>query len=99
MAKKKPEHAAWLPPPYELADVTALQALSRGEADKHQQERALKWIIEQACGTYQMSFRPGPDGERDTVFAEGRRFVGLIIVEKLKLIVANLRRNDEISKA
>lgn len=46
---------------------------------------ALRWIIETAAGTYDMSFRAGPDGERETTFAEGRRFVGNQIIKQLKL--------------
>lgn len=88
------KHTPWLPPKYELSDATALQALSRGEADKHQQERALKWIIETACDTYGMHFFPGEDGRRNTDFALGRRFVGQEVVKMLKLNVGNLRRND-----
>lgn len=92
----KPKHAPWLPPKYELADVSALQALERGEANADQQQRALKWIIESCCRTYDMTYQP--ESERDTVFAEGKRFVGLMIVEKLRLHVGTLRRIDEISE-
>lgn len=93
---KPDKNAPWLPSPYELADVSALQALSEGKADETQQKRALKWIIEVAAGTYQPSFRGGDSSE--VSFLEGRRYVGLQIVKTLKLVVANLRRNDEISK-
>lgn len=97
--RKPDKHSPWLPPDYELADATALQAIHRGEANADQQKRALKWLIELAAATYQPSYRSGPDGERDTCFAEGRRFVGLEIVKMLKLNVSTLRRNDELSKA
>lgn len=93
MARK--DHSALNPPKYELADVSALQAVADGRADEHQQRRAIKWIVEMACQTYQPSFRNGPNGERETVFAEGRRFVGLMIVEKLKFDISTLRRIDE----
>lgn len=72
----------WKPIKYELGDITALQALAQGEADAFQQKRALKWIV-QACGTYDLSYRP--NSERDTAFAEGRRFIGLQIVKALHL--------------
>lgn len=72
-----------IPPPWEPADVGSLQALARGEANAHQQQRALKWIIEAAAGTYDLSYQP--DSERATSFAEGRRFVGLQVVKLLKL--------------
>lgn len=69
------------PPAYDRADVMAFKALVAGVANDAQQKRALNWIINQACGTYDLSFRPGINGERDTSFAEGRRFVGLQIVK------------------
>lgn len=70
-----------------------MQALMRGDATKDQQQRALKWIIEQGAGTYDMSYRPG-DSSRDTDFAEGRRSVGLQIVKLLKMNLNELRRRD-----
>lgn len=88
------ENSPWMPPRYELADVSALQALQRGEASAEQQRRALKWLIGPACGAYDMSYRPGEDGRRDTDFAEGRRFVGLQIVKLLNADISKLRRND-----
>ena len=83
MARNPPPGAAWTPAPYESADIAAIQALERGEAEPHQQVRALRWIVEAVSATYDQSFRPG--SERETVFAEGRRFVGLQIVKATKL--------------
>ena len=85
------EHAPWRPPAYESADVSAIQALARGNASMDQQKRALAWIIESAAGTYEMSYRPGAgEGDRDTVFAEGRRFVGNQVVKMTKLKIGKL---------
>jgi hypothetical protein len=92
MAKKA--SGPWMPSVYELADASAIQALQRGDATQGQQQRALRWIIENACGTYDMSYRPGEEGKRDTDFAEGKRFVGSQIVKMLKLNLSLLRRND-----
>jgi hypothetical protein len=75
----------WHPAPYDEAVTGALKALQSGTANAAQQQRALKWIIEPLCGTYDLSYRPGEDGERDTAFAEGKRFVGQQIVKQLKL--------------
>jgi len=87
------DHAPWRPAVYEDADVAAWQAIGNGVATASQQKRALAWLIERAAATYDLSFRPGAqDGERDTVFAEGRRFVGLQIVKLLKLKIGQLRR-------
>ena len=88
------ENAPWLTPKYDLADIGALQALSKGEAPPDAQQLALKWIIEKAAGTYEPSYRPGEEGERDTAFAEGRRYVGLHIVKLLKLNLQAMR-NDK----
>jgi hypothetical protein len=83
--------APWLPPEYELADATALQALQVGKATPEQQKRALDWIIRQAAATYDFPYRPG-DSDRDTNIALGRQFVGQQIVKLLSLAVGALRR-------
>lgn len=89
------DHAPWRPAAYEDADVIAFQALAEGKANADQQRRALKWLIERGCATYDMSYRPGGiEGERDTIFAEGRRNVGLQVVKLLKLKVGQLRREQ-----
>lgn len=87
------EHAPWKPVAHELADAGALQALMRGDASPDQQKHALRFVIESVCGTYDLSYRPGDDGRRDTDFAEGRRFCGLQIVKFLKLNLSSLRRD------
>lgn len=89
-AAKPPAYLA--PPEYDLADVTAFQALSRGDASPDLQMRALKWLIEGAANTYGLSFDPQSD--RGTAFAEGRRFVGLQVVKMLKLDASKLRKED-----
>lgn len=86
--------SAWLPPAYEIADAYALQALERGEADPSMQKRALAWVIQMAAGTYEVSYRSGADGDRETAFAEGRRFVGIEIVKLLKLNTAKLAGDE-----
>lgn len=83
---------SFTPPDYELADVEAFQALARGDCSPHLQQRALRWVIESAAATYDLSFRPG--SERETCFAEGRRFVGLQIVKMLKLDKSKLKKGD-----
>lgn len=82
------DHRPWKPPKYEDQDVFAIQALAAGTATIEQQKRALTYIVEKVCATYDMSYRPGgPDGDRDTTFAEGRRFVGnhIVFLTKLKI--------------
>ena len=77
----------YTPAEYELADATALQALSQGTASEGQQKAALKWIIDNAAGTYDLEYR---SDQRDHAFVSGRRFVGLQIVKMLKLNTAIL---------
>lgn len=84
-----PPSKAYVPPEWEVADAGALQALVRGDASEHQQQRAIDYIIRKLAGTYDLSYRP--DSDRDTAFAEGRRFVGLQIVKLLNLKLENLK--------
>lgn len=95
MAPKKATLAAGphIPPGYEPHHVRAFQALQRGDANEHQQQEALKWLIEQCAGTYQFHFYPG---DRETAFALGRAFVGQQVVKLLSLDLSTLlRRNAE----
>ena len=94
----KPRDPAWLPAPYDYADVVAVRALAAGEADAAQQQRALNWMINTAAGAYEISFRSdGQGGVRETAFAEGRRFVGLQLVKLINMppaLVAQLREKN-----
>ena len=94
----KPRAKAWMPVGYGAKDVEAVQALARGEADAHQQKAVLDWVINQAAGTYELSFRSDADGgERETAFAEGRRYVGLQLVKMLSMtgkMIATFRSNN-----
>jgi hypothetical protein len=74
-----------MPTPYTDDDIRAIRALAAGNASDSQQIRAMNWIIQQASGYYDLSFRPGVDGARATDFAEGKRFVGAQIVKLTKL--------------
>lgn len=60
-----------------------------------QHPAAFKWIIEEVCGTYDLSFRP--DSERATAFAEGKRYVGTQLVKMANLPASyfNPARKDE----
>jgi hypothetical protein len=86
MSKTAPKiPQVWEPAKWELADASALQALVKGEADAHQQQRALNWIIYNVAGTYDLEYRSEP---RDHAFSSGRRFVGLQILKLLKINTA-----------
>ncbi len=82
----------WMPVKYKKADVAALQAWSRGEATPDQQIRAAEYILGTICDRNGMSFRPGGlEGDRDSAFAEGRRFVGNQIVKLTKLPLSKIK--------
>jgi hypothetical protein len=79
------DNAPWKPAKYEPADAAAIQALVKGAATADQQKRAMNWIVKNCCRTYDLSYRPGEEGRRDTDFAEGRRSVGLQLVMLMNL--------------
>ncbi len=86
-------HAPWKPAKWQPADATALQALMRGDCPSNLQQRAIKFIMWDLCGLRDLSFRPGgAEGERETSFAEGKRFVGLQIG---KLLEQKVNRGGE----
>ncbi len=65
------------PPDYTKADAHALRALQRGDASKDQQQRALNFVINTICGTYDCASRRN---ERDTNLALGKQRAGQHIV-------------------
>jgi len=81
----------WAPVPYGKPEVACIQALAAGNATPEMQRRALKWIVEIAAGYYDLSFRPGEDGRRETDFAEGKRFVGAQIVKMTQLNLSKMK--------
>ena len=107
-----PKHDPTLPwsPPRDLSskegrethaqDCAALQALERGEAQPHQQQRVLQMLIYKLCGTYDLEFRPGgEDGRRASDFAGGKRWVGTQLVTMLAIQPASLLQRDEQQSA
>lgn len=82
MSKSKTVHP-WFPVDAEDYTTSAIKALNAGLASSDQQKEALRWIIEDLARTYDLSYRPGTDGDRDTAFAEGKRFVGMQIVKQI----------------
>ncbi len=96
---RKPRPSAWLPvSDYTADDVYAMQALAKGEATPEQQTRAINWIINSVCATYEEPFRSEVDGgERETSFALGKAFVGRTLVKMINLsprLAAQLRGNN-----
>ena len=81
-SKKEPPHP-WSSVQAPEHITGAIKSLNAGNASEAQQKNAIAWIVEELCGTYNMSFRPG--SVRETDFAEGMRHVGNQIVRQTKL--------------
>lgn len=95
MSAKPNPWSPWTPAKYEIHHVVAIQAVAQGTANAEQQQAVMKYIVDNLCGYYDLSFRPGGDeGRRDTDFAEGKRFVGSQLVKLMKLDVSMLRRKQ-----
>ena len=90
MPKKAAVHP-WHHAEYDEAITGAIKALTAGVANDAQQKRALGWIIYTLCGTYDQPYRPGEGGDRDTVFACAKQFVGQQIVKQTKLTTPERR--------
>lgn len=85
----KAEH---LPKKIEPADIRAVQALEQGNADEAQQKRALAFIINNLCATYHPTYG---ETDRDSNLLDGRRFVGLELINCLKLNAAAVARRKK----
>lgn len=82
----KPKALPWEAADYSPELVYAVRAFVEGKALPHQQTLVWQWIgyITGSGDGYQdLSFRPGPDGQRATDFAEGKRWVGLHLKKML----------------
>ncbi len=76
--------------PEELQDAYAIQAVARGEGGPHEQERAIKCIVEELAKTYDMTF--DPESDRASAFNEGSRHVGRAIVGIINCNLGNVER-------
>lgn len=79
--------------PQDDSDSYAIQALARGEATEAQQLQAFKCIVEEICGTYEMTF--DPESERKTAFNEGSRHVGRVLVGIVKMNLGKLKEAEK----
>ena len=78
----------WEPVILEIGDprVAAIRALASGTANAGQQQTAWQSILFDFCGIRDLEFRPGgPEGERASSFAGGRRHVGLQLVKTAQM--------------
>lgn len=78
-------------PHWEKADACAIQAVEKGEATPEQQKRALAWIVNSACLTY--DFSDQPESDRLSAIFDGRRFAGLQVVKLIKINISKLKES------
>ena len=90
---EKERQRPWYPKPYGLAEAAAIKGVAAGTASAEQQRYCMQWIVNTLCGTYDMSYRPGDDGRRDSDFAEGMRCVGNQIVKLINIDLSKLPRD------
>lgn len=86
----------WAPAAWDDYDVTAIQALARGQANEQQQARALGWIVNKAAMANDQSFVPGQGDV--TAFIEGRRSVGNQIKKLINLDLHAMAQMQEQAK-
>jgi len=77
--------------PVDDVDSYAIQALFRGEASPEQQVRAMKCLIHELCGTYNMTF--DPDNGKWQDFNEGKRHIGRTLVNISTINVGIIKQN------
>ena len=80
----------WHPALWELADASAIQAMSRGEATADQQRRAIEWIVKSAAMTHDETFVAGQADV--SAFLAGRRSVGNQVLKLLIINISAFRR-------
>jgi hypothetical protein len=82
--------------PYEWASdlpfVYALKALHEGKATEEQQRLILDKLMK-LTGYYDLSYRP--DSDRNTAFAEGKRFIGAQVVKMVNLSSAVIEQSKQ----
>ena len=93
VAECLPKKNSLVRPDYTRAEIQALRAFWRGEADARQQRLTLDYIL-RATGKDDMSYRPGDT--HATAFAEGKRFIGSTILWMVK-VAPSRKENDRIS--
>ena len=94
-----PRERPWLPPGYDEKVVYAVRAVAEGTANQGQQQLFWRYLMYVSGVTDEfsdLSFRPGgPEGDRDMIFAEGKRFVGLMIRKLLRSELTPTPKDDD----
>ena len=74
-----PANAPYLPPDMTQEEAWAIKAVSMGNANEAEQGMFWRFLLFKLSNIGDVSYRP--DSARDTDFAEGKRFVGLILAK------------------
>jgi hypothetical protein len=84
----------WAPPPLELPEVAAIQAVAKGEATPDQQQLAMRVIVEKIGCAYEETYCPGQNGARDSDFYQGRRRAGTMLRSFINAKLKNFKDPD-----
>ena len=79
--------------PLDKYEHAALKALYEGVADPGQQRTALNVIVNKLCRTHDVLYVPGSFDQ--SAFMNGRAYVGMRIMQLLKLPVGKLEVNED----
>lgn len=88
---KPDKNAAWITPTPPLAVTVAIKALNNGTADPDQQQRALRWIVEELCAAGGWAYRPDA---RETDIALGMQRVGIAIIKEINISITKLKESE-----
>lgn len=98
----KPKAHPYEPVDYDELVLMAVRSFSTGTANAAQQAEVWAWL-QYVTGTGEfadLSFRPGgADAERESAFAEGKKFVGLQIQKMLHPATLEVIERDRRAKA
>lgn len=92
-AEQKP-FEPWRPPALDIAEIAALKAVANGTASADQQMRCMRTVIEKVACTYDETYCPGENGNRDSAYAAGKRRVGLALVTYINAPMDLFRDDD-----
>lgn len=87
---KKTDTGIWIPPGFKLSESYDVQALATGTANKEQQMRALKYIVEDLAGAYKET--EDLNSPNATYYNGGRRAVGRAIIQIVKFDLAKIKK-------
>ena len=87
------EHPAFKCRKPSKAEANAFKRLYEGTAQPHQQQMALKYLVDALCRPHDMLYLPG-DPE-STAFLNGRAFVGQKILKLIKVPIGKLALQED----